>query len=229
MRLFDEDTGTTKRLFDSKKKILEKTTEHLTKVKKSEQLPRMLLNLINIMTDRHSVNDCVDELVEQWKIEIAKGTIDGFDEVDQNEQKIFTSINSLRCSLHFLLCFPDATEKGLLESDKIVDNRSVVSNCRISKSGQSNTTRTIRTVCKVFQKHGSEQAGAMAPFSIHLRNSPVKLTSFCGNRFKVLFWNAACAIYHQDHFNSFFEIYGMSNNILRDVQEDLDEIENIAG
>ena len=170
-----------------KKKILEKTTEHLTKVKKSEQLPRMLLNLINIMTDRHSVNDCVDELLEQWKIEIAKVTIDGFDEVDQNEQKIFTSINSLRCSLHFLLCFPDATEKGLLESDKIVDNRSVVSNCRISKSGQSNTTRTIRTVCKAFQKHGSEQAGAMAPFSIHLRNSPVKLTSFCGNRFKVYF------------------------------------------
>ena len=127
------------------------------------------------------------------------------------------------------MCFADAAEKRLLESDKIIENRSVVSNCRISKSGQSNTTRTIRTVCKAFQKHGSKQSGAMAPFSIHLRNSPVKLTSFCGNSFKVLFRNAACPIYHQDHFNSFFEIYGMPNNILRDVQEDLDEIENIAG
>ena len=40
----------------------------------------------------------------------------------------------------------------------------------------------IRTVCKVFQKHGSEQAVAMAPFAVHLRNSPAELTSFWGNR-----------------------------------------------
>ena len=69
----------------------------------------------------------------------------------------------------------------------------------------------------------------MAPFAIHLRNSTVKLTTLCGNRFNVLFWNAACVIYHQQHFNSFFEVYGTPNNLLRAVQEDLDEIGNIAG
>ena len=72
----------------------------------------------------------------------------------------------------------------------IVQNGPVVSNCRISKSRESNTTRKIGTVCKAFQKHGSEQASAMAPFAIHQRNSPVKLTSLHGNRFNVLFWNA---------------------------------------
>ena len=40
----------------------------------------------------------------------------------------------------------------------------------------------IRTVCRVFQKHGSEQAVAMAPFAICLRNSPAELTSFWGSR-----------------------------------------------
>ena len=227
--LFDEDIGTAERLFDSIKNCLEKTAVHLTKVKKTDQLPKMLLNLKNTMTDRHSVNDCVDDLLEQWKTEIAKVTIDGFNEIDENEQKIFTSINRLRCSLHFLLGLADAAEKGLLEYDKIVRNGPLVSNCRIVKSGESNTTRTIRTICKAFQKHGSEQAGAMAPFAIHLRNSPVKLTTFRGNRFNVLFWNAACVIYHQQHFNSFFEVYGTPNNLLRAVREDLDEIENIAG
>ena len=103
------------------------------------------------------------------------------------------------------------------------------SNCRISKPGESNTTQTIRRTCKAFQKHGSEQAGAMAPFAIHLRNLPVKLTTFSGNRFIVLFWNAACVIYHQQHFSSFFEVYGTPNNFLRAVQGDLNEIENIAG
>ena len=70
----------------------------------------------------------------------------------------------------------------------------------------------------------------MAAFAIHLRNSPVKLTTFSGNRFNVLFWNAACVImYHQQHFNSFFKVYGTPNNLSRAVQEDLNEIENTAG
>ena len=86
----------------------------------------------------------------------------------------------------------DASEKELLEYNKIVQNGPVVSNCTISKSGESNTTWTIRTVCKAFQKHGSEQTGDTVPFAIHLKNSPVKLISFRSNRFHVLFLNAAC-------------------------------------
>ena len=69
----------------------------------------------------------------------------------------------------------------------------------------------------------------MVPFAIYLRNLPVKLISFCGNRFNVLFWNATCVIYHQQHFNSFFEVYGTPNKLLRAVPEDLNERENIAG
>ena len=187
MGLFDEDIGTGERLFDSIKNCLEKTGENLTKVKKTDQLPKMLLNLKNNMTDWHSVNYCVDDLLEEWKIEIGKVTIDGFSEINENEQNIFTSINRLRCSLNFLLGLADAAEKGLLEYDKIVRNGPLLSNCRISHSGEWNTTRTIRTICKAFQKHGSEQAGAMAPFGIHLWISPVKLTTFHGNRFNVLF------------------------------------------
>ena len=128
-----------------------------------------------------------------------------------------------------MLGLADAAEKGLLEYDKIVRNGPLRSNCRISQSGEWNTTRTIRTIYKAFQKHGSEQAGAMAPFGIHLWISPVKLRTFHGNSFNVLFWNAACVIYHQQHFNSFFEVYGTPNNLLKPVQEDLNETENRAG
>ena len=75
--------------------------------------------------------------------------------MDQNEQKIFTPIN--RLSLHVLAytnsvaCTSSwAAEKGLLEYDRMVRNGPVISNCTISKSGESYTTRTIRTVCKAF-------------------------------------------------------------------------------
>ena len=56
------------------------------------------------------MNDCVNDLLEQWKTETAKVTIDGFNEMDENEQKIFISINKLRCSLHFLLGLADAIQ-----------------------------------------------------------------------------------------------------------------------
>ena len=69
----------------------------------------------------------------------------------------------------------------------------------------------------------------MALFAIHLRNSPIKLTTFRDKMFNVFFWNAACVVYHQQHFNIFFEVYDTPNNLLRAVQEDLNEIENKAG
>ena len=78
---WDKDIDTAERLFDSIKNCFEKTAEHLTKVKKMDQHPKMLLNLKNTMTDRCSVDDCVDDLLEQWKTEIAKVTIDGFNEM----------------------------------------------------------------------------------------------------------------------------------------------------
>ena len=53
-------------------------------------------------------------------------------------------------------------------------------------------TQIIRTICTALQKHGSEQEDAMAPFAIHLRIPPVKLTTFRGNRFNKSFWKAAC-------------------------------------
>ena len=134
MGLCDEDVGTAEGLFDSIKNCLEKNAEHLTKVKKANQLPKMLLNLKNTMTERHSVNSCVDILLQQWETEIAKVINDGLNEMDENKQKIFTSINRLRCSLHFLLGLAEAAEKGLLEYDKIIRNGPLVSVCKISKS-----------------------------------------------------------------------------------------------
>ena len=104
----------------------------------------------------------------------------------------------------------------------------MVSNCRTSKSGESNKYDTNKLeIWKALQKRGSEQARAMAPFAIHLRNLPVKLITFCGSRLNVLFWNAACVTYHQQHFNSFIELYGTPNNLLQAVQEDMNKIENM--
>ena len=70
--LFDEDTGTSERLFDSIKECLEKTADNLGQITKSNELPKLLLNIKNTMTGRHSVNDRADDMLEKWKTEVAK-------------------------------------------------------------------------------------------------------------------------------------------------------------
>ena len=51
--------------------------------------------------------------VENWSK--LKVSVSGFEEMNENAKKIYTSINQLRCNLHFLLRLADAAETGLNE------------------------------------------------------------------------------------------------------------------
>ena len=39
------------------------SADNLGQTTKSNELPKLLLNIKNTMTDRHSVNDCVDDML----------------------------------------------------------------------------------------------------------------------------------------------------------------------
>ena len=39
------------------------------------------------MVNRHSINYCVDDVLELWNMEIAKVAINGFNEIDEDKQK----------------------------------------------------------------------------------------------------------------------------------------------
>ena len=61
----------------------------------------------------------------------------------------------------------------------------------------------------------------MAPFAVFLKESPVCLTMFRGNRFNVLFWNGACVYFHRQHFKDFFEVHGTPNCLLEAAKEEV--------
>ena len=111
--LFDEDTGLLERLFDSIKECLAKTADNLGKITKSDEFPKFLLNIKNTMTDRYSVNDCVDDMLEKWKSEVTKVSVSSFEEMNESAEKMYISVNKLRCNLHFSLRLAGAAEKGL--------------------------------------------------------------------------------------------------------------------
>ena len=63
MGVFDEDAGSSKRLFDYIKECLEKIADNLGQITKSDGLLKLLLNTKNTMMDRHSVNNCIDVML----------------------------------------------------------------------------------------------------------------------------------------------------------------------
>ena len=42
------------------------------------------------MTDRHSVNYCVDDMMDKGKTEVAKVLVSGFEEMNESIKKIYT-------------------------------------------------------------------------------------------------------------------------------------------
>ena len=80
------------------------------------------------------------------------------------------------------------------------------------------TVRLIRTACKAFQKHGSEQSGAHMPFSTFLAanyyTKRVPLASFCGNRFNILFHNGGALYFLRSAIKEFFAQELATNNLL---------------
>ena len=80
------------------------------------------------------------------------------------------------------------------------------------------TVRLIRTACKAFQKHGSEQSGAHMPFSTFLvanyHTKRVPLASYRGNRFNILFHNGGALYFLRSAIKEFFAQELATNNLL---------------
>ena len=61
-------------------------------------------------------------------------------------------------------------------------------------SAEPGALRLVRTACKAFEKHGSKKTGEMVEFSEFARTKGIDclpLTSYRGNRFNVIFYDAA--------------------------------------
>ena len=226
--LVDQSQGTAESLFNSIKTCINTSATNLEKISGNNSLVKLLFNIKNTMTDRHSVNFNVDGLLEDWRSQVAESE---FEHLSKEEALQMSSLNKLRCNLHFLVGLVDAAEKGLKKFEEVVRNVPVTSNFRMFGS-DSGALRTIRTTCKAFsQRGGCEKSGVMAPYAVYIKDSEKQavLSKFKGNRFNIVFHNSAVIIYQMEHMLNFLEIYGADNRLLKAVEEDLKDPINIAG
>lgn len=100
------------------------------------------------------------------------------------------------------------------------------------ETGYCNSSRTqnfVRISCKAFHHRGSEQAGCSTHFRSFLRRkgiSKIPLASFVGNRFNILFYDAAGIFYLKSHMIDYLV---NSHRLLQFVLRDLKSPFIIAG
>ena len=114
----------------------------------------------------------------------------------------------------------DACEATLLKWEATFNERS---SHQIDKS--SGTQRLIRTACKAFHYRGSEQAGCSTKFRSFLRLKKVyelPLAAFRGNRFNILFYDAAGVYFLHEYMLEYLsKVHGPLNCLLQAVLRDL--------
>ena len=133
-------------------------------------------------------------------------------------------LNNHFCAMHVLVNLAEQANDLLLSWEKS-QNLPEPSGNVIVQSGEAGTVRLVRTACKTFEKHGSEFGAAVdfAAFAHDIGVHDIPLAHFKGNRFNILFYNAAGVFHLSQHMNAFLEIHA-TNKLQRAVTDDTTEV-----
>ena len=177
----------------------------------------------NTMSDRHSAEKLFNQLLEEYRSEILPLVTENWVEMNEIEKDQLTSMNNFFCGLHFIVGLADATEAVLKQWENSSEDFQQQSQ---QYGGSSGTQTLIRSACKAFHHRGSEQCGTSLLFRTYLKKeeiSKIPLAQFIGNRFNVIFYDAAGVFYLRGHMQKFIEtVHGKeANRLLKAVLRDL--------
>ena len=175
----------------------------------------------NTMSDRHSAEKLFNQLLEEYRKDILPDITENWPQMSELERDQLTSMNNFFCGLHYLVGLAD-TAVEVLKKWEMQSSSSV--NAHLDSS--CGTERLVRTACKAFHHRGSQQAGSSLLFRTYLKKegiAKIPLAQFVGNRFNILFYDAAGVYYLRNHMQHFIEsVHGVeANRLLQAVLSDL--------
>ena len=187
---------------------------------------KIVSKLKNTMSDRHSAEKLFNEMVQDYRSEILPTIAENWNEMTEIKKEQLAQMNNFFCGLHFIVGLADAAE----ETIKLWESQYT---CKEGLSS-SGTQRLVRTACKAFHHRGSQQCGSSTLFRTYLRKQgihKIPLAQFAGNRFNVLFYDAAGVYYLRSHIINFIETVhgGQANRLLHSVLGDLKEPTYLSG
>ncbi len=168
--------------------------------------------LKNTMSDRHAAEKLFNDLLHDYRAEILPSIVQNWNSLTEIEQEQMTNMNNFFCGLHFLIALADSAEASV----KIWETQNLDGAPPTSTSG---TQTLVRTSCKAFHHKGSQQCGSSTLFRVFLKKEQgiahIPLARFVGNRFNILFYDAAGVYYLRKHMVKFIETaHGTKANLL---------------
>lgn len=217
-------SGSAQDTLDTLKEILDDIDSVHSALGKSAASAKIVSSLKNTMSDRHAAEKLFNAMLQEYRVEILPVIAENWSELAEPEREQLTRMNNYFCGLHFLVGLADAAE----ETVKLWESQTK------EKSASSGTQRLVRTACKAFHHRGSQQCGTSTLFRTYLRKEgihKIPLAHFVGNRFNILFYDAAGVYFLHKHMIKFIEtVHGsQANRLLQAVLGDLKDNMYIAG
>lgn len=189
---------------------------------------KVVAKIKNTMSDRHSAEKLFNEMLHDFRAQILPDVIENWEAMADIEKEQIIRMNNFFCGLHYLVGLAECTDETLKLWEANCDAESEY------LSGSSGTQRLVRTACKAFHHRGSQQCGTSSLFRSYLRKHGIyklPLAQFIGNRFNILFYDAAGIYYLQNHMIEFIEtVHGkQANRLLACVLRDLKNPVFISG
>ena len=199
---------------------------------------RITAAIKNTMSDRHIVQKNFNELLQQYRSQVLPAVVSGWCDVGEEEKRSMLDMHNFFCGMHFIVNMAETVSESLrvyeqLHLDGSMAGATLLAQNPARNSTESGAVRLVRTACKALERHGSEQSGFPEEFAAFLRQrgvSQVPLDTFRGNRFNILFHNAAGLYSVRDHALSFLTtVFDRPNMLLQAVTADLKEPLFLAG
>ncbi|XP_052088201.1 uncharacterized protein LOC127725313 [Mytilus californianus] len=195
----------------------------------NDQVRQVTVKIKNTVSDQASVNKKFVTLLSEWREKALPHVVENWNTLTAVQRERYVTINYFFCGLHFLVGLSEQANKTLSLWESLVHSGEKVGAPTLpggySIPGESGTTRMVRTVCKAVQDRGCEKAGKPVQSWDFLQTQgqvkEVPLASFKGNRFNILFHNAAGVYYLLNDLLSFAEEHKIDNRLFTAVNADL--------
>ena len=174
------------------------------------------------MSGQGSVNPLFNTQLKCLREKLLPNAIENWDGLPETQRKDMTDMANFFCKLHLLANFATESDKVLNSFENIIlseDNESIYA----FNTKECGAARLVRTACKAFEARGSDECGVASYFNSYLAviNEKSMFVPFIGNRFIILFYNAAALYYHKEAVKKFLASWPNPNNLLKAVNEDI--------
>ena len=189
----------------------------------SEISAQMLVNIKNLMTDRHVVNKALKEKLEGFRKDLFEKHLKDFSTLPKDQQDQLVELHGLFCGLHVLANLGTAASKALKIYEEIALPESVKISEYSFNKGNSRTFDLVFEISQSLTVSGNQRFGRLADWEAFLDSLSEKnhIVSFLRHRFNILFVDGASIYYHRQHIADFLETLNGTNRLLLCIKESI--------